>query len=122
LKRPRYCERCLKEAGEIEIYLKEHRDELIEKVKSIEELKDPESSALEVVESLEEQIIENRKPKKRKRIEGHHWSYYPDHWLDVIWLCAKCHREEHRRNPPTFPPPDIMPVDTSEDPALLEDQ
>lgn len=31
------------------------------------------------------------------RIEGHHWSYLPEHWLDVIWLCTSCHGKEHRR-------------------------
>ena len=28
---------------------------------------------------------------------GHHWSYLPEHWLDVVWLCAKCHTKEHNR-------------------------
>ncbi len=25
----------------------------------------------------------------------HHWSYEPEHWLDVIPLCCKCHRGVH---------------------------
>ncbi len=30
---------------------------------------------------------------KNKRIEAHHYlGYEPEHWLDVIWLCTKCHR------------------------------
>lgn len=32
-----------------------------------------------------------------RKIQGHHWSYEPEHWLDVIWLCTACHGEEHRR-------------------------
>lgn len=32
-----------------------------------------------------------------KRIQGHHWSYLPEHQLDVIWLCTTCHGLEHRR-------------------------
>ena len=32
-----------------------------------------------------------------KAIQAHHWSYEPEHWLDVIWLCTKCHGKEHRR-------------------------
>lgn len=32
-----------------------------------------------------------------KQIQGHHWSYEPEHWLDVIWLCTTCHGKEHRR-------------------------
>lgn len=28
-------------------------------------------------------------------IEYHHWSYEPEHWLDVIPLCKKCHTERH---------------------------
>lgn len=34
---------------------------------------------------------------EEKRIQGHHWSYEREHWLDVIWLCAPCHGKEHRR-------------------------
>ena len=32
-----------------------------------------------------------------KKIQAHHWSYLPEHWLDVIWLCTGCHGKEHRR-------------------------
>ena len=32
-----------------------------------------------------------------KKIQGHHWSYLEEHWLDVIWLCTKCHGLEHKR-------------------------
>lgn len=32
-----------------------------------------------------------------KSIQGHHWSYEPEHWLDVMWLCTECHGKEHRR-------------------------
>lgn len=32
-----------------------------------------------------------------KKIQGHHWSYLPEHWLDVMWLCTTCHGLEHRR-------------------------
>lgn len=32
-----------------------------------------------------------------KKIQAHHWSYEPEHWLDVIWLCTSCHGKEHRR-------------------------
>lgn len=27
----------------------------------------------------------------------HHWSYLPEHWLDVIPACQKCHKKLHRR-------------------------
>lgn len=30
-------------------------------------------------------------------IQGHHWSYLEEHWLDVIWLCTECHGKEHRK-------------------------
>lgn len=32
-----------------------------------------------------------------KKIQAHHWSYEPEHWLDVIWLCTTCHGKEHKR-------------------------
>lgn len=32
-----------------------------------------------------------------KKIEAHHWSYLPEHRLDVIWLCTSCHGKEHKR-------------------------
>ena len=32
-----------------------------------------------------------------KKIQGHHWSYLEENWLDVIWLCTTCHGLEHRR-------------------------
>jgi hypothetical protein len=25
----------------------------------------------------------------------HHLGYAPEHWLDVIWMCIKCHAKEH---------------------------
>lgn len=27
----------------------------------------------------------------------HHWSYEPEHWLDVVPVCVECHREIHRQ-------------------------
>jgi len=32
---------------------------------------------------------------KIKSVEGHHESYEPEHWLDIEWLCKKCHRKKH---------------------------
>jgi hypothetical protein len=31
----------------------------------------------------------------RHAIEGHHWSYAPENWLDVLWCCAAHHRQGH---------------------------
>jgi hypothetical protein len=31
----------------------------------------------------------------RLAIEGHHWSYAPEHWLDVLWCCAAHQRQGH---------------------------
>lgn len=28
----------------------------------------------------------------------HHKGYAPEHWLDVIPVCVKCHRKYHKRN------------------------
>jgi len=33
--------------------------------------------------------------RKTTRIEAHHRSYNPEHWLEVEWLCNKCHRRHH---------------------------
>jgi hypothetical protein len=30
------------------------------------------------------------------RPEAHHRSYEREHWLEVEWLCSRCHRREHR--------------------------
>lgn len=27
--------------------------------------------------------------------QAHHESYEPEHWLDVAWLCVKCHCDRH---------------------------
>lgn len=35
--------------------------------------------------------------RSRKAIEGHHWSYLPEHRLDVLWCCAAHHRQGHAR-------------------------
>ena len=32
-----------------------------------------------------------------KPLQKHHWSYLEEHWLDVVWLCTRCHGVEHRR-------------------------
>jgi len=43
----------------------------------------------------------------------HHWrGYAPEHWLDVIPLCRKCHRQYH---PPCTPPihPSVSPRSVS---------
>jgi len=29
------------------------------------------------------------------KVEGHHWSYLKENWLNVNWLCRKHHAEEH---------------------------
>lgn len=35
------------------------------------------------------------------RIEGHHHrGYAPEHMLDVVWLCNRCHRLTHGRRVP----------------------
>ena len=35
--------------------------------------------------------------KRRRVIQGHHYlGYEPEHWLDVQWLCTKCHGKAHR--------------------------
>jgi hypothetical protein len=30
-----------------------------------------------------------------KHLEAHHWSYEPEHRLDVLWVCASHHRQGH---------------------------
>ncbi len=35
--------------------------------------------------------------EKECKPQGHHWSYDEEHWLDVIWLCTRCHADEHKR-------------------------
>lgn len=30
-----------------------------------------------------------------RSVECHHWSYKTEHWLDVIPMCASCHRRMH---------------------------
>jgi hypothetical protein len=33
------------------------------------------------------------------KVEAHHDSYERERWLDVRWLCRKCHMEHHRKYP-----------------------
>jgi hypothetical protein len=37
------------------------------------------------------------------KLDAHHWSYEPEHWLNVIWCCVSCHRYWHSSNTPKFP-------------------
>jgi len=69
-------------------------------------------------------LIRRRKRGRIKLsgVEAHHSSYYPDQWLNVIWLCYRCHKREHRKNPPQYPSPDVIDVDIENDPALLENR
>lgn len=30
--------------------------------------------------------------------EAHHWSYEPEHWLNVQWYCKKHHMEIHKKH------------------------
>jgi hypothetical protein len=34
--------------------------------------------------------------KQHYYIHGHHWSYLPEHRLDIIWLCPSCHKLIHQ--------------------------
>ena len=34
--------------------------------------------------------------KKTNDLQGHHESYLPEHWLNVEWLCRKCHRKKEK--------------------------
>lgn len=66
-----------------------------------------------------------RYPELRKyayRLEAHHRSYYPEDWLDVIWVCPLCHHRWHRKNPPEYPPPDVIAVDIKEDTPLFKEK
>jgi hypothetical protein len=44
-----------------------------------------------------------RKPKtcqaqgcrSSRLVQAHHFSYAPEHWLSVLWLCFACHRKCH---------------------------
>lgn len=31
------------------------------------------------------------------KLHGHHWNYDEEHWLDVEWLCTKCHGKRHQK-------------------------
>ena len=35
--------------------------------------------------------------KHHSRLHKHHWSYLPENWLDIVWLCPSCHGAEHKR-------------------------
>jgi len=37
----------------------------------------------------------------RQAEQYHHWSYLPEHWLDVIPLCRQCHTNVHRNRQDT---------------------
>jgi len=31
------------------------------------------------------------------RVQAHHESYEEDRWLDIVWLCDKCHKKRHKQ-------------------------
>lgn len=38
--------------------------------------------------------------RKRRKLHGHHIKgYAPEHALDVLWVCVRCHHELHGRGP-----------------------
>ena len=44
------------------------------------------------------QYRSGRAPGARWSIQMHHWSYLPEHRLDVVGLCVSCHRRVHTGN------------------------
>jgi hypothetical protein len=41
---------------------------------------------------------------QQRSISAAHWSYAPDDWLDVRWLCRPCHASWDHSNPKLFSP------------------
>ena len=54
--------------------------------------------------------------KSKGKLDAHHWSYEPEHWLDVIWYCVKCHRHIHNYSlkVPRFPLWTIIDVEIND--------
>lgn len=48
------------------------------------------------------------------KLEAHHWSYEPKHWLDVIWCCIKCHRDLHDRKAPRLPLWNVIDIEIND--------
>jgi hypothetical protein len=51
----------------------------------------------------------------RQHMEAHHWSYKPENWLDVIWLCRKCHKAVHKQLGKDWQEPCEKPVYMNKD-------
>jgi hypothetical protein len=58
--------------------------------------------------------------QSRKCIEAHHWSYAPEHWLDVLWCCAAHHRQGHARG--FIIPAEGIPVRYGTIPGIVAEQ
>ncbi len=46
-------------------------------------------------DTLVRPLVCERCGEKPARDAHRHNGYDPDHWLDVVWVCVKCHRHEH---------------------------
>lgn len=46
---------------------------------------------------IEKQTICEHCEQDGLKLHKHHWSYLPEHWLDIVWLCTSCHGKEHKR-------------------------
>lgn len=100
-----------------------HEDRIVNNRERQKELKDSDPETFHIKRKLRQDAYRDNHPDKYKahccvnnaikygklqkkcfcencgsdyKVQAHHESYEEENWLDVVWLCDRCHKKRHR--------------------------